>query len=100
VNNNGFVGFWKKVGIIGSGIMVAAGMIGIVTAFAWRVATAPIIQSIAEERIARAQVDSMIVRQLRANEERSQARFEILAEGLEYPVGSRARKRTLDRLQR
>lgn len=91
-----FVAFWKKVGIVGSGIIVAASIIGVVTSFAWRLATQPIVDSIREERISRATADSLLLNRIALLDDK----FGVIGEALAHPTGSRARERALDPLWR
>jgi len=94
-DSNGFVGFWRKVAIVGSGVTVAAAIIGVETSFAWKVATEPIITAIKEERVARVSADSSIAMTLRLVADN---RMTILAL-LDAPVNDPGRINALRRLR-
>jgi anaerobic C4-dicarboxylate transporter len=67
------VSFWKKVGIVCSGMLALLSVLGLlwtgatfITAKAWAVATRPIVVAISEERHARIVADSLIILKIEA----------------------------------
>ena len=95
----GTVVFWKRVGIVCSGItalFVCIGMVWVgatsVAAFAWAHATKPIVALVSAERIARVDADSMIVRELRDVGHNVKS----IGEALRHPLYSTGRTAALD----
>jgi len=100
--NGAFIQFWRRVGIVGSGMAVAAAIIGYLAAFSWGLATAPIVRSvdstlaaIREERVARASADTLLLARIAAIDAKFSTKFDVIGEALQHPLGSEARERAL-----
>ena len=89
--NGEFVAFWKKVGIVGSGVVVAATIAGFAISFAWRLAMAPVMTEVRAERAAR----EIAIDELSAKVDGTKTDMRAIAKALTYPEGSRARDRAL-----
>lgn len=85
--NGEFIHFCRNVGIVAGATLAAGAIIAGISSFAWRTATRPIIESLAAERAARVEVDTLMMREIRSIS-RTQER---IATALIYPAGSQER---------